>query len=55
MERGGPDVASRLIELLVRGIAASPEAAERLTAATPVPPPIADENFGAWLRAAYGR
>ncbi|MFF7985776.1 hypothetical protein ACFZDK_42830 [Streptomyces sp. NPDC007901] len=46
METHGPELASRHIELLIKGIAATPDP-------TPVPAPLADDDFQAWMRAAY--
>lgn len=45
MESGGPEVASRHLELLIKGITASPDA-------TPVPAPMPIDDLEVWLRAA---
>lgn len=44
MPSGGPRLARRHLELLLKGIAATPDP-------VPIPPPLADDDFGAWLRA----
>jgi AcrR family transcriptional regulator len=48
MEAHGPELASRHIELLIKGIAATPDTA-------PIPAPLADDDFAIWMRAAYSR
>ncbi|WP_159500044.1 TetR/AcrR family transcriptional regulator [Microbacterium sp. 18062] len=45
MPSGGPRLAQRHLELLLKGIAATPDP-------VPIPPPLADEDFGVWLQAA---
>jgi AcrR family transcriptional regulator len=47
MPVGGPRLAQRHLELLLKGIAATEDPA-------PVPPPLAEEDFAIWLKATTG-
>lgn len=44
----GPELARRHLELLLKGLAATPDTA-------PVPPPLSDDDFGDWIRASADR
>ena len=48
MTHYGPELASRALELMIKGIAPTPDP-------TPIPAPLADADFGVWLQAAYRR
>ena len=44
----GPELARRHLELLLKGLAATPDLA-------PVPPPLSDDDYGDWIRASADR
>jgi AcrR family transcriptional regulator len=44
----GPELARRHLELLLKGLTATPDTA-------PVPPPLSDDDFGDWIRASADR
>lgn len=44
----GPELARRHLELLLKGLAASPDP-------VPVPPPLSDDDYGDWIRASADR
>ncbi|MFI5062265.1 MAG: TetR/AcrR family transcriptional regulator [Actinomycetales bacterium] len=44
----GPELARRHLELLLKGLAATPDT-------VPVPPPLSDDDFGDWIRASADR
>ena len=44
----GPELARRHLELLLKGLAATPDLA-------PVPPPLSDDDFADWIRASADR
>ena len=44
----GPELARRNLELLLKGLAATPDLA-------PVPPPLSDDDFADWIRASADR